>query len=151
MSDMKKEIEKPEIFHAVRDSIGDARESIQKLGGFFSETVRVMRVEESEAVFNALVRNISDLECFMEFIGELRDALRYYSGFGMAHDPMSSAETGLNLFQEMHKSLESRDWILLSDLIEYELCPILVKEDAWLGDLHERMQDHEGTGTARTT
>lgn len=149
MSDVNRKIERPEVFSAVRDSINDARGSLRKLGGLFTETVKVMRVEESEAVFQSLVRNISDLQCFMDFMIELREALAYYQGFGMAPDPLSSSGNDVNLFQDMHRSLESRDWVLLSDLIEYELCPLLAKEDAWLGELHERMLDLEGTEAAR--
>lgn len=150
MTDMRKNLEKPEVFHAVKNSIRDARESIKKLAAFFTDTVRHMRVEESEDVFQSLVRNIGDLECFVEFMGELRGALTYYGGFGMPPDPLSSPGAGINLFQEMHGSLESRDWVLLSDLIEYELCPVLMQEDAWLGDLDERMQKHQGAETSRT-
>jgi len=37
--------------------------------------------------------------------------------------------TGINLFKEINSAIETRDWIMLSDLIEYELSPLLIKED----------------------
>jgi hypothetical protein len=44
----------------------------------------------------------------------------------------------------MYSALESRDWIMLSDLVEYELSPLLVKEGEWLGALDDKILEYGG-------
>jgi len=143
MNELKKEIERPELFNAIRNSITDARYSARKLAEVFTGNIQPLRMEESENVFINLTQNIQDLECFLEFFSELREGLRYFDGFGLPPDPVSSQGAGLNLFQEMHSALESKDWIMLSDLIEYELSPLLLKEDEWLGSLNEKVLEYD--------
>jgi len=142
MNDLKKEIEQPELFNAIRNSIPDARFSAKKLSEVFTENIQPLRMEESENVFLDLTKNIEDLDCFVGFIAELRDGMRYFDGFGLPPDPLSLQGAGLNLFQDMRSALESRDWIMLSDLIEYELSPLLLKQDEWLGSLNEKISDY---------
>ncbi len=143
MNELKKEIERPELFNAIRNSIPDARDSVKKLAEVFTENIQPLRMEESESVFVNLTQNIQDLDCFMGFIAELREGMRYFDGFGLSPDPISSQGAGMNLFQEMNSALESKDWIMLSDLIEYELSPLLLKEDEWLGSLNEKILEHD--------
>ncbi|RJR21624.1 MAG: hypothetical protein C4581_01920 [Nitrospiraceae bacterium] len=143
MNDLKKEIEKPELFNAIRNSIPDARYSAKKLAEVFTENIQPLRMEESESVFNNLTQNIQDLDCFLGFITELREGMRFFNGFGLPPDPVSLQDSGLNLFQEMHSAMESKDWIMLSDLIEYELSPLLLKQDEWLGSLNEKILEYD--------
>jgi hypothetical protein len=142
MNELQKDIERPELYNVIRDSIEDARYSAKKLAQVFSDTIQPLRLEESEGVFLDLMQNLQDLECFMDFIGELKVGLSYFNDFGLTSDPISSENSGLSLFKEMHSAMESKDWIMLSDLIEYELSPLLVKEDEWLGVLSEKIRDH---------
>jgi len=139
MNELKKEIERPELFSAIRNSIPDARYSAKKLAEVFTENIQPLRMEESEKVFVHLTQNIHELDCFLGFITDLREGMRYFDGFGLPPDPVSSHDAGLHLFQEMHAALESKDWIMLSDLIEYELSPLLLKEDEWLGSVNEKI------------
>lgn len=143
MNELKKEIERPEIFNAIRDSIADARFSAQKLAAVFTENIQPLRMEESESVFLNLTQNIQDLEYFMGFIKELKGGMNYFEGFGLPADPLSYQDAGLNLFQEMHTAMKSKDWIMLADLIEYELSPLLFKEDEWLGEVHGKILEHQ--------
>ena len=143
MNELKKEIERPEIFNAIKGSIGDARYSVQKLAEVFTDSIQPLRMEESESVFVDLTRNILDLESFMEFLGGLKEGMNYFDGFGLPTDPISTQNSGLKLFQEMHSALEAKDWIMLSDLIEYELSPLLLKEDEWLGALDKKILEYE--------
>jgi hypothetical protein len=142
MNELKKEIERPELFNAIRDSIMDARYSAKKLAEMFTENIQPLRMEESENVFVNLSQNIQELDYFLGFIKELRDGMRYFDGFGLPPDPISSKGAGLNLFHDMNSALESKDWIMLSDLIEYELSPLLMKQDEWLGSLNDKILDY---------
>jgi hypothetical protein len=143
MNELKKEIERPELFNAIRNSITDARFSAKKLAEVFTDNIQPLRMEESENVFVNLSQNIQELDCFMGFMAELREGMRFFDGFGLPPDPISSQGAGMNLFQEMNSSLASKDWIMLSDLIEYELSPLLLREDEWLGSLSDKISEYD--------
>ena len=133
----------PEIMAAIKNSISDARQVVKELSNVFSERIQPLRLEESESVFNDLSQNIYDLQGLMEFLSELKDGMHFFESFGLPSDPISSNEAGLKLFKEMLASMESKDWIMLADLIEYELSPLLMQEDEWLGKLDEKLVDYE--------
>lgn len=135
--------DQPELFSAIKNSIGDARQVVKELAQVFTERIQPLRLEESEKVFNDLTQNIYDLQGLMEFISELKDGMNFYEDFGLPADPISSNDDGLKLFKEMHASMESRDWVMLADLIEYELSPLLLKEDEWLGKLDDKLTAYE--------
>ena len=134
---MENNTAKNELLSAIKNSIGDARDSVQKLENVFKTNVTSLRIEESEEVFQNLSQNIHDLQYFIEFINELKNAATCFDNFNLPADPISSENIGMNLFNEMANAFMSNDWIMLSDLIEYELSPMLLQEDEWLGELGE--------------
>jgi len=140
MNETKVETDQPEVLTAIKNSIGDARHVVSELAAVFTERIQPLRLEESESVFNDLTRNIYDLQGLMEFVSELKNGMHYFEGFGMPADPISADSNGLKLFNEMLTSMESRDWVMLADLIEYELSPLLLKEEEWLGELEEKLK-----------
>lgn len=124
-----------EIITAIKNSIDDARDTVRQLDGQFLENARTLRIEESKEVFMSLEQNITDLQHFMEYISVLNNGLNQIGGIGLPVDPISRNNTGIGLFEEMNSALESKDWVVLSDIIEYELAPLLQSEDKWLGEL----------------
>jgi len=143
MNETKVKSEQPELLAAIKNSISDARQVVKELAEVFAERIQPLRLEESESVFNDLTQNICDLQGFMEFLTELKDGMDYFEGFGLPSDPISSNEEGLKLFKEILASMESKDWIMVADLIEYELSPLLIQEEEWLGKLDEKLVDYE--------
>ncbi len=143
MNQTKVKSDQPELFEAIKNSISDARQVVQELAEVFTERIQPLRLEESEAVFNDLTQNINDLQGLMEFLSELKGGIEYYENFALPIDPISSNDEGLNLFKEMLASMESKDWIMLADLIEYELSPMLMNQDEWLGKLEKKLEDYE--------
>jgi hypothetical protein len=137
---IKKENEE-ELLRVIKGSIGDARLTLQELAQTFRDNVQMLRVEESEGVFLRLLQNIRDLQYLMNFMGELREGIRFFNEFGLPADPIKHQETGVKLFREMNSAFETNDWIILSDLIEYELSPLLVEEDEWLGMLDKKLAE----------
>ena len=135
--------DQPELLAAIKNSITDARQVVQELAQVFTKSIQPLRLEESEAVFNDLSQNIYDLQGLMEFLSELKNGMDFYEGFSLPTDPISSNDDGLNLFKEMLASMESRDWIMLADLIEYELSPLLMNQSEWLGKLDEKLENIE--------
>ncbi len=143
MNEVKKETEKIEILRAIKDSIEDARYTVREMAQVFTDSVQSLRLEESENVFTGLAQNIQDLQCLMEFLRELKEGMSFFDGFGLPSDPISSKNFCIDLFKDMQSAFEIKDWIMLSDLIEYELSPLLVKEDEWLGILDQKLLEYE--------
>jgi len=79
----------------------------------------------------------------MEFIKELKSGINFFDGFGLPADPISSQDSGLNIFKEMQSAFETKDWIMLSDLIEYELSPLLDQEGEWLDALGGKLAAYD--------
>ncbi|MBI5409983.1 MAG: hypothetical protein HZA14_11505 [Nitrospirae bacterium] len=140
MSELTKEIKGAELLTAIKASIGDARFVAQQLSGSFKDNVRSLRLEENEDTFLHLEQNINDLRHFMEFVKELGNGLGCLNELSLPPNPASSQNSALNIFKDMNSAFETKDWIMLSDLIEYELAPLLDKEDEWLGSLDEKLQ-----------
>ncbi len=143
MNDLKDEVENPALLKAIKDTFVDARDTAQKLAQQFKDNVLQLRVEGSENVFNQLAQDITDLQCFLEYIGELSEGMKYFKDVESPSDPVTHLGAGLNLFKEINAAIEIKDWIMLSDLIEYELVPLLLKEDEWLGCLEEKLKIYE--------
>jgi hypothetical protein len=143
MNDIKDGIENSALLKVIKDSLADARDTVQKLAQLFNDNVRQLRLEATEDVLNQLTQNIVDLQYVMEFIEKLREGMKFFNAFGLPSDPISHQDTGMNLFKEINSSIEAKDWIMLSDLIEYELAPLLIKEDEWIGTIEEKLKVYE--------
>ncbi|MCM0756410.1 hypothetical protein M7784_14330 [Desulfovibrio aminophilus] len=70
---------------------------------------------------------------FLGMIGSLRDefSLKDHESFRAAADELN------DLFGEMSEVLENEDWILLSDLLEYEFLPAVDRWKKVIADLRE--------------
>ncbi|RJQ13672.1 MAG: hypothetical protein C4560_13830 [Nitrospiraceae bacterium] len=140
MNELKNEIQGGELFGAIKDSIQDARNVVQQLAHSFQDNVRSLRMDGDDSAFKELTQNIGDLDSLLKYIKELGDGVNCLDGMGLPPDPITAQGFGINLFREMHTAIEVKDWIMLSDLIEYELAPLLGKEDEWLGSLDEKLK-----------
>ncbi len=140
MSETMTEEKNMSIRSAVMASISDARDAVVNLAKSFGEHVSGLRVNESEEVFEGLAQNFKDLQYFIYFMEEIRTALAAMKGLEIEHDPISDRNAGEDIFKEMVSAMEQKDWILLSDLVEYELMPLMQMEDKWLGVLRVKME-----------
>lgn len=141
MNELIKKEKEEELLRVIKGSIGDARNTLQELAHVFKNDVQMLRVEESENVFLRLMQNIRDLQCVMDFMGELKEGLSFFKGFNLPSDPITHQDNGVKLFREMNSAFETKDWIMLSDLIEYELSPLLMREDEWFALLDEKLAE----------
>ena len=140
MNDLRDEVQNPALLKVIKDSIIDGRDTLQKLAQVFKDNVLQLRLEQTESVLNQLTLSIADLQNVMEFIEKLHEGMQFFKDFGLPADPITYQGTGINLFKEINSAIETRDWIMLSDLIEYELAPLLIKEDEWFGSLEEKLK-----------
>ncbi len=143
MNDLKDEIENSALLKAIKDSLADARDTTQKLSRIFKDNVLQLRLEQTESVLNQLTQNIVDLQNVMEFVGKLREGMQFFKNFGLPVDPITNQGAGIGLFREINAAIELKDWIMLSDLIEYELAPLLIREDEWMSSLEEKLKEYE--------
>lgn len=143
MNDLKDEVKNPALLKVIKDCIADGRDTLQKLARTFKENVLQLRLEQTESMLNQLTLSIEDLQNVMEFIEKLREGMQFFKDFGLPVDPITHQGKGIDLFKEINTSIETRDWIMLSDLIEYELAPLLMQEDEWFGSLEEKLKAYE--------
>jgi len=143
MNELKDEVQNPALLKAIKDSISDARDTIQKLAIAFKDNVLQIRVEQTDTILYQLTLNIENLQKVMEFIEKLREGIKFFKDFGLPADPITDQGTGIHLFEDINAAIETKDWIMLSDLIEYELAPLLTREDEWMGSLEERLKTYD--------
>lgn len=142
MNEVKNLTGKGTLLAAIQGSIEDARNTVQSLNQAFRDNVRSLRLDQNEAVFTAMVQNIRDLQCLLDFIKELQGGIRFFDNFGLPQDPVSARNFASALFEEMNDAFTVSDWVIISDLIEYELSPLLDDEDQWLVQLQEKLKGY---------
>lgn len=135
MIETKREEARAEIRSAIKNSIGDARQILNELISAFENNVKILRVEQNTYVFNNFIQNIRDFQCLLEYIGELNAGIRYLDQQGIRPDPISSKNFGMDILKEINGAFTSCDWVLLADLIEYELIPLLSEEAVWIDEI----------------
>jgi len=135
MIETKREEARAEIRSAIKNSIGDARQILGELISAFENNVKILRVEQNAYVFNNFIQNIRDLQCLLEYIGELNTGIRCLDIQEIRPDPISSKNFGMDILKEINGAFTSCDWVLLADLIEYELIPLLSEEAVWIDEI----------------
>jgi len=104
------------------------------------ECANLFRIEQSDKVLNLFIEKTENLNLLFEFIRQLR------AGITNLNDPKLSTELLLcwdranSILKEMVSSFENKDWITLSDLIQYELNPLLLEGEEKLSQLMEGLQ-----------
>jgi len=141
MDGLEKKEKEAELLKVIRGSIPDARSTVQELEQVFKDNVYSLRVEAGDDAFLTLSQNIRDLQYLMNFIGELREGIGFFDAIDLPNDPVTHQDSGVRLFREMNSALETKDWIMLADLIEYELAPLLMKEDEWFSILDTKLAE----------
>ncbi len=134
---------KAELLTAIKGSMGDGRDVVNRLNIFFRDCVKELRVEESKEVLLQLAEAIENLQYFIEFASELKNGIACFDNFGMADDPISSENSGVQLFRDLLSAMENQDWVMLADLVEYELSPLLTNEDKWFEMLQEKLEAYD--------
>ncbi len=138
IDDAKKEIE---LVNAMKKGICEAVGIVREVGKGLMGCAHLLRVEQTERVFTALSEGIKDLSHLIDFIKELKSGMEHLKGSNVSMEPLLCWDRSLNVFEEMLSAFERKDWITLSDLIQYELHPLLIEGEKGLSDLKERFQE----------
>ncbi|MBI4620069.1 MAG: hypothetical protein HY739_07900 [Desulfobacterales bacterium] len=126
-----------ELVNAMKNGITEAIGITKEIGDRLLDCSCLLRVEHSEEVFNALLGGINNLSDLVDFIKELKRGMETLKDYSQVEPFLSSWDGSLKIFEDMLPAFESKDWITLSDLIQYELHPFLVEGEKGLSELNE--------------
>lgn len=131
--------EKTELVNALKNGIAEAIDITEEISDRLLDCSCLLRVEHSEEVFNSLLEGINNLSDLIDFIRELKKGMEALRGYAAMEPLLSSWDGSLGVFKEMLSAFESKDWITLSDLIQYELHPLLLEGKKGLSELNETL------------
>ncbi len=60
-------------------------------------------------------------------------------GYDISMEAFACWDNSLGIFREMLSAFETRDWVTLSDLIQYELPPLFEEGKKGLSEISERL------------
>jgi hypothetical protein len=129
-------IKETDVLAAVRAGLEEAPATVRQLGGSLERCAAELRLGQPSAALAALTSAIGNLAVLAEFIVELRKGLET---LGVNESGLKSWDGCRDAFREIVNALEKRDWVFLSDLIEYELCPALEQTGNGMSCLAERL------------
>ncbi|GMT48352.1 MAG: hypothetical protein IEMM0007_1918 [bacterium] len=138
--DMKKDVE---LVKAVQKGITETDEIVTEIGDRLLDCVNLLRTDQSERVFMALSEEIKNLNQLMDFIREVRKGVEHLrlKGYDISMEPFACWDNSLDIFREMLSAFETKDWVTLSDLIQYELPPLFEEGKKGLFEIKERLQE----------
>ncbi len=138
--DMKNDVE---LMKAVRTGITEADKIVTEIGDRLLDCVNLLRTEQSDRVFVELSEGIKNLNHLIDFIREVKKGIEHlrFKGYDISMEPFACWDNSLDIFREMLSAFETRDWVTLSDLIQYELPPLFEEGKKGLSEIKERLQE----------
>ncbi len=138
--DMKRD---EELVKAIRKGITEADEIVTEIEDGLQDCVNLLRTEQSDRVFTALSEGLKNLNHLMDFIREVKKGIEHLrlKGHDISMEPFACWDNSLDIFREMLSAFETRDWVTLSDLIQYELPPLFEEGKKGLSEIRERLQE----------
>jgi len=137
---VKKDVE---LVEALRKGISEADGIVTEIGDGLLDCVNLLRSEQSDEVFMALSEGIRNLDHLMGFVREVKRGIGHLRlrGYDISMDSFACWDDSLTIFRDMLSAFETRDWVTLSDLIQYELPPLLREGRKGLSEISERLQE----------
>jgi len=131
-----------QLVSAIRGGVTEVLRVISQIREGFLECASQLRIEQNQRTFNALSVRLDNMEHLVVLVGELKNGLNELSsrGYNVSSEGLSTWDKSLPLFKEMLTAFEHKDWITLSDLIEYELEPFLIEGEKGFSALLEDMK-----------
>ncbi len=117
-------------FDLVYGAISYGETLISDLRVLLGETVEAYRCGNDPKGIKSFVTLVSCLEEFVNLTGDIGETLQLdFSTLRSGGVPLAGEIESLNqILMEIIQSQENRDWVLLGDLLEYELLPLI---DYW--------------------
>jgi len=111
-----------ELSAVVRHALTEGAGTLEHLQEALRQCAESLRLGDPGGTATDLREVIGHLVILSEFIDQVRKGLRALQVDGT---PFEAWSRSVDVFQQMVSAMESRDWVTLSDLIEYELHPRL--------------------------
>jgi hypothetical protein len=129
--DMSHEAASYPKLETVAEVLKDGRNFLAELGSYLLNNAGLFRKGQEFLAKESFIKSVEGLQVFVSFIDQLAAATRLdlavteFEGKSIK----DSLEELNQLFLEMVSSQERNDWVLLADLMEYELAPQLQRWD----------------------
>lgn len=134
---------KANLRDALIKGISEVSGIIKEIEKGLVECANLFRIEQSERVFNLFIEKIENLNFLFEFIRQLKLGINNLNDPNLSLEPLLCWDKANAILKEMVSSFENKDWITLSDLIQYELNPILSEGEEKLSKVMEGLQYHK--------
>jgi len=130
-----------EVINTIKRGLVEAQDIMREIETGLMNSANQLRVEQHEEIFTALSISMNDLYHLMNFIDEVRKGIEHLKSreYEVSSEPLSCWDKSVDIFHEMLSAFERKDWVTLSDLIEYELQPLLSEGKRGLVELKERL------------
>ncbi len=113
------------IAHVLFNSIEETKDTIGKIEDRLLDCAQNLRVNQDSDTFDMLAANMDNLSQLIEYISELKNGLISIKGDDLPAEFFEHWDRSIEVIRDMNLAFESKDWVTVSDLIEYELSPLL--------------------------
>lgn len=130
------------VLDAMKKGVSETIGTIDEMHKRLLDLSSLLRIEQGEKAFNALSQEVENVRALLELINELINGINYLNLRGCNIPPEIFSRVGKTsgIFNEMLSAFEGKDWIIVSDIIEYEINPILLDIKDSFNVLNESMK-----------
>jgi hypothetical protein len=125
-----------EVLTAIRNGLAEGPQTVNLIAATLRDCAAGLRLCPSAHALERLGEAVGNLALLAELVSGLRSGLALLN---LDSAPLTGWDSCAATFTGVVDALERRDWVLLSDLIEYELCPTLDETERGMSALHERL------------
>lgn len=127
MNSQPQSIGQTELINVLIENINQASQLVKEISDRVMNCATSLRIEQSEKTFRQVSEEIKNLASLMEFVSEVKKGLTFLTskGYEISMEPFSCWEKSLDIFDEMLSAFRNEDWVIVSDLLQYEICPLL--------------------------
>jgi hypothetical protein len=125
-----------EILVAIRAGLEESPQTVNLIAASLRSCAGGLRMGQSGPALETLGQAVGNLTLLAELVSGIRTGLARLNLVGA---PLASWDACAGTFKGVVDTLERRDWVLLADLIEYELCPALDETEKEMAALRERL------------
>lgn len=124
-----------ELKDALKKSLSEAQEIIKQIRDELMKLSHLLRIEQTDKTFIDLSESFRNFSCLMDYINVLREGITYLKDPNISIEPLLCWDRSISVLKEMLTAFENKDWITLSDLIQYEISPLLIEGEKGLFNL----------------
>jgi len=128
-----------ELLSKIREGVDNAISAVGEIEGRLLACSKLLRIDQRGETFTALALEISNLGDLVELVREIKKGSDLLASRPLEAGAFDSWEKSIGLFRDMLTAFEGKDWIVLADLIQYELSPILAQGEKDLAAVRDRL------------